>query len=90
MPSATGEMVYLYCNPAPPGPAYWGTTAYWAGFSYYGLIGLFTGGPEPNAEMGDRLNQYRRSSTAASDELPWGHTSAVIDHSRCFERPCRR
>ena len=78
MPSATDAMVYLYCNPAPPGPAYWGTTAYLVSFSYYGLIGLFTGGLDPNAEMGDSLNQYRLSSTAGPDRLPWGHTSAII------------
>jgi len=47
-------------------------------FSFVGLIGVLTRNLEPNAEMGDSLNQYRLASTAAPGELPWSQTSAII------------
>lgn len=79
MPMANDAILYLYCNPPSPGPAYWGTTPYLVSYSYVGALkGAATRRLEPNAELGDSLNQLRIASTAPTGELPWGHTSAVI------------
>lgn len=81
---STDAMLLIYCNPRPPGPAYFSTTFYLIAFSLFGILN------GPAAEMGDSLNYLRLNSTAnigfnattvaneSDHPLPWGRMSAVI------------
>ena len=85
MPSTLDAMLYVYCNPAAPGPAYWGSTQYlvrfarpwlWPASSWLTLP--VPGLAEPNVEMADSLNQLTLGSTAPAGLPIWGYSSAII------------
>ena len=72
MPLATDAILYLFCNPSSPSLALWSSTTYLVRYD------ATAGRMEPNAELGDSLNQFVLNSTALGIELPWGRTSAII------------